>query len=98
MFSLHCCQISLLYHPVNAEDNLSDEDDYEAGTQLLPTHVESAVPQDSMKGVPKSSRLADVWDEGEELFDIGAESDEEGEASRPREPPPIQHLPDMHSR
>lgn len=87
-------QISRLYRPLNVEDDFSDEEDLEAGAQLLPTHVESAATRDVSKPPTKGSRLADVWDEGEELFDIGAESEEEGEASHPRESPPIAHLPD----
>jgi hypothetical protein len=45
------------------------------GTQLLPTHH---VHNNS--GAPvalKKARLADVWDERDELFDIGADSDDE---------------------
>ncbi|GJE97764.1 VanZ family protein [Phanerochaete sordida] len=90
----HRREISRLYRPLNVEDDFSDEEDLEAGAQLLPTHVESAVTRDVSKPPTKGSRLADVWDEGEELFDIGAESEEEGEASHPRESPPIAHLPD----
>ena len=74
---------------MNAEvDEYSeDEEDLEAGTQLLPTRVE-AIPREIPKGPAKVHRLRDVWDEGEELFDIGEESDEEGESSRAREPHP----------
>lgn len=85
-----------MYRPLNAdEDDFSEEEeDLETGTQLLPTYVEAAAaPREIPKGPSKTSRLADVWDEGEELFDIGEESDEEGGSSRPREPPPITHLP-----
>lgn len=73
-----------------------EDDDLEAGTQLLPT--QSAGVGDvalSPKAVPKS-RLADVWDEGEELFDIGGDSGDEGEAGTPRPPSasaPVPHLP-----
>lgn len=88
------CQISRLYRPLNAQDDLSDEEDLEAGTQLLPAPIDPAATRDVAKGLAKASRLQDVWDEGEELFDIGAESEEEGEASYPRESPPIAHLPD----
>ena len=44
------------------------------GTQLLPTHHAH-----NNLGLPpnKKARLADVWDERDEVFDIGADSDEE---------------------
>lgn len=54
------------------------------GTQLLPTHhIHSNI------GLPlnKKARLADVWDERDEVFDIGADSDEENndtEISKPQ--------------
>ena len=59
------------------------------GTQLLPTHhVHIGLP------LNKKARLADVWDERDELFDIGADSDEEhdvtGSVSLPQ---PIQSGP-----
>ena len=88
-------QIHRLYRPLNPEDDLSEEEDFEAGTQLLPTHVDSTTVRDALKSPVKTSRLADVWDEGEELFDIGEESEEEGEASHPRESPPIARLPNI---
>ncbi|EKM54561.1 uncharacterized protein PHACADRAFT_258496 [Phanerochaete carnosa HHB-10118-sp] len=90
----HRREISRLYRPLNAEDDLSDEEDLEAGTQLLPTPVDPVATRDAAKGPAKTSRLQDVWDEGEELFDIGAESEEEGETSYSRESPPIAHLSD----
>ena len=67
---------------------LSDEEDEDLAdaAQLLPTHTNSGHAGVSpTKGVPKS-RLGDVWDEGEELFDIGGESDEEGESHTPKLP------------
>lgn len=87
-------EISRLYRPLYDEDGLSEEEDLEAGTQLLPASNDSGATRDIPKPPTKGTRLADVWDEGEELFDIGAESDEEGEASRRRESAPIAHLPD----
>ncbi|KAI0339809.1 hypothetical protein BDW22DRAFT_1360828 [Trametopsis cervina] len=78
----HRREISRLYRPLNPdEDILSDdeEDDLEAGTQLLPT--QSRPDATSAKAAPKS-RLADVWDEGEELFDIGGDSDDEAGPTR----------------
>lgn len=59
-------------------------------TQLLPTHYQPSPPVNPAKigrdaasktGVGRV-RLADVWDEREELFDIGEASDEDEEGSR----------------
>lgn len=90
----HRREISRLYRPLNAEeDDMSEDEDLESGTQLLPTHAEtSTAPRDASKGPAKTARFGDVWDEGEELFDIGEESDEEGEPSHARALPPT-HLP-----
>jgi hypothetical protein len=68
-------QISRLYHPINTEYLSESEDDLEdAGTQLLPTHHH---PSKSSKANSTPRRLADVWDEQEEVFGVGADSDEE---------------------
>lgn len=79
----HFCQIARLYRPLNTSlSDLEDYDDDEAGTQLLPTHFDNAV--NATKGNShKSTRLADVWDEREELFDIGDDSDDENPTPRP---------------
>ena len=65
-------------------------------TQLLPLHnpAHTAVSPRSAKSPrppQKATRLSDVWDEREELFDIGEESDEEDELPRSRAdaPPPV---------
>lgn len=60
--------------------------------QLLPSHY----PPSSSRGVPKVPstpksnagvvRLGDVWDEGEELFGIGDDSDEEEGSSHGHAP------------
>ena len=69
------CQIARLYRPLNT--SLSDLDDFddETGTQLLPTHADRTPP--SKGNQYKPSRLTDVWDEREEVFDIGGVSDDE---------------------
>ena len=72
------------------EDELEDDDDEEddevGGTQLLPLHYQQpptspgspAKPARATRASPhKPTRLSDVWDEREEPFDIGEESDEE---------------------
>lgn len=55
--------------------DFEEEDDEEEsmGTQLLPTHVHNNL------GLPLNNkgRLADVWDERDDVFDVGAESDDE---------------------
>lgn len=58
--------------------SLSDEDEDEDpldATQLLPMHNGPSAA--SSKGGVKGSRLADVWDEREELFSIGPDIDDE---------------------
>lgn len=88
-------KISRLYRPLDTEYTPSDsEDDLESGpnssaglTQLLPlqssTSSNSVPNGQKQKAKANPGRLADVWDEGEELFDIGEESDEEeGEGKR----------------
>ena len=80
---LKLLKISRLYRPLDT-DYLSsdDEDDFESGVQLLPTNNPTRATNGSSKSAPKVSRLADVWDEREELFDIGEESEDE-EMPRP---------------
>ncbi|KIK67155.1 hypothetical protein GYMLUDRAFT_92990 [Collybiopsis luxurians FD-317 M1] len=72
-------EIARLYQPLDMEALSEDEDDETAGS-LLPTHTGHHSQQQS-KG-SKSIRLTDVWDEREELFGIGEDSDE-GESSAP---------------
>ena len=87
-------QISRLYRPIVGVDVESeDEDDLEAATQLLPTHASSNMT--ASKSATKASRLGDVWDEGEDLFDIGGDSDDEAEpgTARGAAPTPAAHLP-----
>lgn len=75
-------QIARLYRPLSSTlSEFDDDDDDEGGAvQLLPTHRNFKT-----KG---KSRLSDVWDEREELFGIGDESDEEdvdeGGTSQPK--------------
>ncbi|KAJ3906807.1 hypothetical protein F5879DRAFT_944695 [Lentinula edodes] len=80
----HRREISRLYRPLDT-DALSDEDDDDAsGTQLLPTHNHSQQRNKGSSTTSKSVRLADVWDEREELFGIGEDSDvdeEEGDSN-----------------
>jgi hypothetical protein len=64
------------------------------GTQLLPTHVHNN------QGAPvpfnNKARLANVWDERDEVFDIGADSDDEHDVTtsvsqpQPTQPGPPQ--------
>ncbi|KAJ3834617.1 hypothetical protein F5878DRAFT_630054 [Lentinula raphanica] len=89
----HRREISRLYRPLDM-DALSDEDDDDtAGTQLLPTHNP---PQRKGPNANKSVRLTDVWDEREELFGLGEDSeddddDDEGENSNNKPTLPVGH-------
>jgi len=67
-------EISRLYRPLDTATPFSDDED-ERGTQLLPTHKKS-----TLQGRQKSLQLADPWDEREELFGVGDDSDQEDEA------------------
>lgn len=73
-------EIARLYQPLDSDSmsDMEDEDDELAGTQLLPTHHSAATPT-SKGGHHKSAsaRLTNVWDEREELFGIGGDSDED---------------------
>jgi len=73
-------EIARLYQPLDtgSMSDLEDEDD-SLGTQLLPTHHSAGA---AAKAGQKSTRLANVWDEREELFGIGGDSDDE-EAATP---------------
>ncbi|KAI0786676.1 hypothetical protein C8Q75DRAFT_770949 [Abortiporus biennis] len=88
----HRREISRLYRPLDTESIPSDDEEDESGTQLLPTHYEpvnnntrGAGSNAKNKNKPaKMSRLTDVWDEREELFDIGGDSeDEDGNSPSP---------------
>lgn len=100
-------EIARLYRPLDTDetDGIEDESDDEAGpsgTQLLPlfnprstnSSSKSALP--SQAKMPKADRLSDVWDEREELFGIGDDSDLEDtprSAGRPDRPPQVGSVP-----
>jgi hypothetical protein len=74
-------QISRLYRPLSA-DYISDSED-EDSAQLLPSHYipTTANPHRSKPNgatKPTHNNFSDVWDEREELFGIGGDSDDEG--------------------
>lgn len=80
----HRREISRLYRPLDDTAPSDDEDDVE-GTQLLPTHYlpsTSRSPKDSRAKKTDVGRihLGDVWDEREELFDIGDDSEPEDDS------------------
>ncbi|KAJ7774514.1 hypothetical protein DFH07DRAFT_102042 [Mycena maculata] len=85
-------EIARLYQPLDSGSvsDFEDEDD-SAGTQLLPTHHSVTT---APKSGTKSARLTNnVWDEREELFGIGGDSDDEEAATpvgRVAGPPPSQ--------
>ena len=81
-----------MYRPLGIEPDSEDEEDLEAGTQLLPTHA-GPDQRSPTKSSAKGSRLADVWDEGEELFDIGGDSEDESERVPSTATTPAPHLP-----
>jgi hypothetical protein len=73
-------QISRLYRPLDT-DYLSDDEDEEletGGVQLQTTSQNQPKPSSANK-IPKTGaiRLGDVWDEREELFGVGGDSDED---------------------
>jgi len=72
----HRKEIARLYRPLNTSlSDLEEHEDEEAGTQLLPMHIDRL---SASKGKHHPSpRLADIWDEREEMFDIGEVSDGE---------------------
>lgn len=77
----HRREISRLYRPLSA-DYISDSED-EDSAQLLPSHYipTTANPHRSKPNgatKPTHNNFSDVWDEREELFGIGGDSDDEG--------------------
>jgi len=69
-------EIARLYRPISTDVASDDDDDYEAATQLLPTHQGRNFAAPKVAG-SKPIRLTDVWDEREEVFGIGNESDDD---------------------
>lgn len=73
-------QIARLYRPLSGSvSDFEEEEDYEdesMGTQLLPTHHGHNLLAAAPVPLNKKTRLADVWDEHDEVFDIGADSDD----------------------
>jgi hypothetical protein len=81
-------QIARLYRPLSASaSDYSDEEDELSGTQLLPTHNFNTTKPG------KNARLADVWDEREELFGVGPDSDDENEREVGTSGPPAPQTP-----
>lgn len=79
-------EIARLYRPLETDyisdaDNASDDEGM-SGTQLLPLYSHPSVTSKSKP--TKVAHLNDVWDEREELFDIGDDSGEEDGAGTPR--------------
>ncbi|KZT10712.1 uncharacterized protein LAESUDRAFT_672144, partial [Laetiporus sulphureus 93-53] len=78
-------EISRLYRPLNDDTApTDDEDEEESALQLLPSHYQPSsrsTPKNGRASTSKADagpiRLGDVWNEGEELFGIGEDSDEE---------------------
>ncbi|RDB25297.1 Uncharacterized protein C11E3.10 [Hypsizygus marmoreus] len=73
----HRKEIARLYRPIDTSlSDLEYDDEDDTGTQLLPTHFSIAAVAPKGNG-HKSTNLADVWDEREEVFDIGEDSDDD---------------------
>lgn len=75
-------QISRLYRPLDL-DYISDDDEDDdvletGGVQLQANSQQQSIPSSANK-IPETGaiRLGNVWDEREELFGVGGESDEE---------------------
>ena len=75
-------QISRLYRPLDL-DYMSDDDEDDdvletGGVQLQANSQQQPIPSSANK-IPETGaiRLGNVWDEREELFGVGGESDEE---------------------
>ncbi|KAE9411210.1 hypothetical protein BT96DRAFT_869838 [Gymnopus androsaceus JB14] len=66
-------EITRLYRPLDMDALSDDDEDDTAGTQLLPTHHQH---QPHKQPANKSIQLANVWDEREELFGVGEDSDD----------------------
>jgi len=79
----HRREISRLYRPISSEYYSESDDDLgDAGTQLLPMRSQNqSRPSKPTKSTP--FRLADVWDEREEVFGVGDDSEEEADVHRP---------------
>ncbi|KAH9973644.1 hypothetical protein BJV77DRAFT_1056448 [Russula vinacea] len=98
-------EIWRLYRPLGASNsslNLPSDEEDESGTQLLPLHHKPETPPSALfpqnqtkkgKGRARSASLAlaNVWDEREELFDVGDDdegsSEDEGEERSTPTPP-----------
>lgn len=94
-------KIARLYRPLNTDDTLdpeyfSDDEAGPSGTQLLPLFDPQPTSSSAKSLAPskaptvKAIRLSDVWDEREELFGIGDDSDPEDapSAGPPKSPRP----------
>lgn len=99
-------KISRLYQPLNDDIGLSEDDDEMEGgsAQLLPTHYQNSSSRNTTKdarvtgsSTSKSGagqiRLENVWDEGEELFGIGDDSDDDEGSIHSHAPTPNPDTP-----
>jgi len=77
----HRREISRLYRPLNADAMSDEEEEYDleaGGSQLTPTDTQGRQSKAQASKSPAGPiRLEDVWDEREELFDIGDSDDED---------------------
>jgi hypothetical protein len=79
-------QIARLYRPLET-DAISDADESDdegtSGTQLLPLYTSH--PPALSKSKPTKVNLGDVWDEREQLFGVGDDSDDDEGTHTPRQ-------------
>ncbi|TFY62646.1 hypothetical protein EVJ58_g3731 [Rhodofomes roseus] len=80
----HRREISRLYQPLQLDPDQEEDEDIEINaTPLLPSHFQSGASRNASKSGSTARtdvgkvRLDNVWDEGEELFGIGDDTDDE---------------------
>ncbi|TFK54492.1 hypothetical protein OE88DRAFT_1676220 [Heliocybe sulcata] len=78
----HRREIARLYRPLDTDEEalLSDSEEDAAGP-ILPTHNPVGAKSQG-NGATGKIRLEDVWDEREDVFDVGEDSDDEQGGSR----------------
>ncbi|KAI0319048.1 hypothetical protein OF83DRAFT_1082532 [Amylostereum chailletii] len=80
----HRREINRLYHPlggsqssIHLPSDSEDEDGNNTGTQLLPTHISPGKASSKARTRAENLALADVWDEREEVFGLGDDTDDD---------------------
>ncbi|KIY44424.1 hypothetical protein FISHEDRAFT_51643 [Fistulina hepatica ATCC 64428] len=76
-------EIARLYRPLNTDFEYEEDEDEMAGPLLPTVELRASKPGQSAPTKTNGPRLADVWDEREELFGVGSLSDDEDEGGPP---------------